>query len=76
MHDPLLAMFVAVILEGDASPTYNSILNDHFKLIAASHHDAFLHCLIALAQSQLQQGLTALLQPFKPQSTVGVSFIM
>lgn len=66
MHDPLLAMFIAVILEGESSPTYTSILKEHWNWLAASHQDPFLYSLCQLAENNYSQSLSYLIQSSLP----------
>ena len=65
-HDPQLAMFVSILLEGDDSPTYRTILSDHIKTIAQFKQDAFLQAVVAWNMNEYQSALDAILQSFDP----------
>lgn len=72
-------MFIAVILEGDNSSLYHSILQDHCASIAIANKDTILESLIYLAGNQYQKSLNSLLSPFTKDNQVvfhdGVSFL-
>lgn len=72
-------MFIAVILEGDYSPLYHSILQDHCVSLAIANNDSILESLIHLAGNQYQKSLDSLLSPFTKDDQVtfhkGVSLL-
>ena len=67
-HDPHLALFLSILLEGDDSPTYHSILNTHMKQVAEFTDDAFLQAVVAWCNQDYLISLQALLHPFFPDS--------
>lgn len=67
-HDPQLALFLSILLEGDDSPTYHSILNTHMKQVAEYTEDSFLQAVVAWCNQDYLVSLQALLRPFFPDS--------
>lgn len=67
-HDPQLALFLSILLEGDDSPIYHSILNTHLKQVATYTGDSFLQAIIAWCNQDYLVSLQALLRPFVPDS--------
>ena len=65
-HDPQLALFLSVILEGDQSLTYQSILNTHMKQVAQYTQDVYLRAIIAWCNQDYTLALHSLLSSFDP----------
>ena len=65
-HDPQLALFLSVILEGDQSSTYQLILNTHMKQVAQYTEDVYLQAIVAWCHQDYSLALHSLLSSFDP----------
>lgn len=70
-HDPQLALFISVILEGDSSSTYQFILNTHMNQVAQYTQDVYLQAIIAWCNQDYVSALHSLLSFFDPNQFTG-----
>lgn len=54
-------MFISLILEGEDSPNYKTILKEHVLYLSITNHDAFLQSMVYWNLNQYQQALNCLL---------------
>ena len=65
-HDPQLALFLSIILEGDQSFSYQSIMNSHMNQVSQYTHDVYLQAVIAWYNQDYSLALHSLLSSFDP----------